>query len=211
MRLSPVPVMFWRAPGEAMRVASDQSRTTHQGIEAAECCRLLAFLCSAAIREGGGRSTLERLSSFRSERYGVQALAESRVEERHPENAEGALEDRDWRWRRPDHAYSPARSQARPGYVGSYCMDALAMALHCVASTRSFEEAVLKAVNRGGDSDSVGAVTGQIAGAAYGYRSIPAPWLRALYRWDRGRSIYRAGLLYRRAISSPTSSGPPRA
>lgn len=42
------------------------------------------------------------------------------------------------------------------------------MALHIVYHTTSFAEAVLWAVNMGGDCDSVGSVVGQIAGAMYG-------------------------------------------
>lgn len=55
-----------------------------------------------------------------------------------------------------------------PGYIGSYCMDALAMALHTVWYTNSFKEIALVNANMGGDCDTVGAVAGQIAGAAYG-------------------------------------------
>lgn len=44
----------------------------------------------------------------------------------------------------------------------------MAMALHIVYHTNSFFEAVLWAVNMGGDCDSVGSVVGQIAGAMYG-------------------------------------------
>ena len=36
-----------------------------------------------------------------------------------------------------------------------------------------FEEAMIAAVNHGGDSDSTGAVTGNILGAAIGYEAIP--------------------------------------
>lgn len=50
-------------------------------------------------------------------------------------------------------------------------MDALAMALHIVTYTSSFKEAILKAVNLGGDADTVGAITGMIAGAYYGFDS----------------------------------------
>jgi ADP-ribosylglycohydrolase len=38
------------------------------------------------------------------------------------------------------------------------------MALHCVWSTDSFKDALLKCANLRGDSDSVAAVAGQIAG-----------------------------------------------
>jgi ADP-ribosyl-[dinitrogen reductase] hydrolase len=49
-------------------------------------------------------------------------------------------------------------------------------------STGSFREGALRAVNLGGDSDVIGAVYGQIAGAHYGVEAIPAPWRRLLAR-----------------------------
>lgn len=55
-----------------------------------------------------------------------------------------------------------------PGYVGSYCMDALCMALHTVWNNKSFHDIVLMNANIGGDCDTVGAIAGQIAGAIYG-------------------------------------------
>lgn len=55
-----------------------------------------------------------------------------------------------------------------PGYVGSYCMDALAMALHTVWHGKSFHEIALINANMGGDCDTVGAIAGQISGAIYG-------------------------------------------
>lgn len=55
-----------------------------------------------------------------------------------------------------------------PGYVGSYCMDALAMALHIVWYNKDFYSVALRSANMGGDCDTVGAIAGQIAGAIYG-------------------------------------------
>lgn len=52
--------------------------------------------------------------------------------------------------------------------MGSYCMDALSMALHTVWHGSSFKEVALVNANMGGDSDTVGAIAGQIAGAIYG-------------------------------------------
>jgi ADP-ribosylglycohydrolase len=46
-------------------------------------------------------------------------------------------------------------------------------AIWAVENSQSFEGAVLKAVNLGDDADTVGAVAGQIAGAIYGYSSVP--------------------------------------
>lgn len=47
-------------------------------------------------------------------------------------------------------------------------------------ATRSFRETVLPAVNHGGDSDSTGAIAGNIAGILYGERAISPEWLREL-------------------------------
>ena len=52
----------------------------------------------------------------------------------------------------------------------SRCLWTMEAALWCVYNTSSFEDAVLKAINLGGDADTVGAITGQIAGALYGVK-----------------------------------------
>ena len=57
------------------------------------------------------------------------------------------------------------------GWTGE---EALAIALYCALKHfDNFEDAMIAAVNHGGDSDSTGAVTGNIIGAAIGYESIP--------------------------------------
>jgi ADP-ribosylglycohydrolase len=78
------------------------------------------------------------------------------------------LKDRDWNWRSPTHTYAPTRLKQQPGYIGSYCMDALAMALHTVWFTSSFKEVAIMNADMGGDCDTVGSIAGQIAGAMYG-------------------------------------------
>jgi len=54
------------------------------------------------------------------------------------------------------------------GYIGSYCMDGLSMALHIIYHTNSFKECAIKNADIGGDCDTVGSIAGQIAGAIYG-------------------------------------------
>lgn len=53
-------------------------------------------------------------------------------------------------------------------------------ALWAVCRTSTFRDAVIEAVNLGDDADTVGAVTGQIAGALYGRDGIPKEWLERL-------------------------------
>ena len=55
-------------------------------------------------------------------------------------------------------------------------MNTFNAALWAFNSTSNFEDGMLAAVNLGGDSDTIGAVYGQIAGAYYGYDAIPDRW-----------------------------------
>ena len=61
-----------------------------------------------------------------------------------------------------------------------YAPDTLEAALWAVGTTASFEEALILAVNLADDADTVGAVTGQLAGALYGAFAIPERWLHLL-------------------------------
>jgi ADP-ribosylglycohydrolase len=58
--------------------------------------------------------------------------------------------------------------------------EALAIALYCALAAPSVEAALLLAVNHGGDSDSTGAIAGQLLGALHGEESIPPHWLAPL-------------------------------
>lgn len=63
-----------------------------------------------------------------------------------------------------------------------YVVDALEAAIWSLATTNSFESALLKAVNLGDDSDTVGAIAGGLAGLYYGYKAIPSSWLNTIQR-----------------------------
>lgn len=58
--------------------------------------------------------------------------------------------------------------------------EALAISIYCALTAANLEEGVILAVNHGGDSDSTGAITGNILGAIYGLTAIPERWLSQL-------------------------------
>jgi len=218
MRLAPVAACFWRDERAAAAAARLQSRTTHAGEEAAECSALLATVMARGIASAGAltpRQVLEALvaDGFDTPCASVACLARAQTEP-------GGNPDRDWRWQarllfllscslacvelvserlssfpqRPEHEFSPSRAAMQPGYVGSYAMDAAAMALHCVWSTDSAAAALLLAANHRGDADSVAAVTGALAGALYGASALPADWVAAVQCWDGGGGIAERAL-----------------
>jgi ADP-ribosyl-[dinitrogen reductase] hydrolase len=61
-----------------------------------------------------------------------------------------------------------------------YVLHTLEASLWCMLSTDNYKDAVLKAVNLGGDTDTTGAVTGGLAGLLYGYESIPTAWTKKI-------------------------------
>jgi ADP-ribosylglycohydrolase len=76
---------------------------------------------------------------------------------------------------------------ARPALAEGAARDAidvLQAALAAFADTGNFRDGALAAVNLGGDSDAIGAIYGQLAGAYYGVQGIPAAWKAALLRRD---------------------------
>lgn len=68
--------------------------------------------------------------------------------------------------------------------------EALAIALYCCLRYEGdFSASVIAAVNHGGDSDSTGAIAGNIAGAQAGTQAIPEVWKRNLELLDVIREI----------------------
>ncbi|MFF3318485.1 ADP-ribosylglycohydrolase family protein [Streptomyces sp. NPDC003035] len=57
----------------------------------------------------------------------------------------------------------------------------LGSAVWALRTTDSFEQAVCAAIDLGGDTDTVAAVTGTLAGAVYGDSAIPARWTDPLH------------------------------
>ena len=75
-----------------------------------------------------------------------------------------------------------------------WCVSTLESALWALNTTDTFEEALVAAVNLGGDADSIGAVCGQLAGAKYGFAAIPGRWLWAISRRDEINALLKAFL-----------------
>lgn len=67
---------------------------------------------------------------------------------------------------------------------GGYVIHTHEASVWCLLNTKSFDEAVLKAVNLGEDTDTTGCVTGGLAGLCYGLEGVPKEWLDTVVRKD---------------------------
>ena len=73
---------------------------------------------------------------------------------------------------------------------GGYVVETLEASLWSFLTTSSFSDAVLKAVNLGGDTDTTGCVTGGLAGIYYGVGTIPEEWTNQVARREKLHNLF---------------------
>ncbi|WP_237479121.1 ADP-ribosylglycohydrolase family protein [Lichenibacterium dinghuense] len=150
MRVAPVALFGLDDEAEAVRIAREQSRLTHAHPACVSTCDYFVRLLRLFIL---GEEDPIKLALVKWSGHPEVQRAKAALW--------GGLKRKD------------ARST---GYV----IDTLESAFWAVSASGSFEQAVVLAVSLGGDSDTVGAVTGALAGAKWGERSIPERWLKPL-------------------------------
>ncbi|GAA2527861.1 ADP-ribosylglycohydrolase family protein [Rarobacter incanus] len=182
MRLAPVALAFTESPAHAARLAADSSRTTHPATECVDACFGFGWLIAVA--------TLTR-----SKEAVFAAATEVATMIKSPTIAAilgGSFKDK-------------SRDQiSSSGYV----VNTLEAALWALWVTESFEEGAVLVVNLADDSDTVGAVYGQLAGAIYGIEAIPKRWIERVYARelieDLALAIYSRGGNFTVAQSAAT-------
>jgi ADP-ribosyl-[dinitrogen reductase] hydrolase len=184
MRNAPIPVAYNNNPTKAIEIAHFQSKCTHQGDEASECSRILTWICVGWINDN--KLSLKKILSTYKPLVSNSNICKLL----------SSFTGSDFNWSDKNFKYNESRASEQPDYIGSYSTDCLAMALHIIEHTTNFFEALVRAVNLGGDADSLGSVVGQLAGAKYGYDSIPIQWIQSVNYWDSNTILFRAHLLY---------------
>jgi len=178
MRLAPIPLAYATQPQQAIELAADSSRTTHQTKAAIDGCRYLAGLIVGAINGVDKNQLLAKQYNPVSGYWSKIPLV--------PEIEEVASGS--FKRKMPPLSPNPLvgllgynNSDSETEIVGSgYVVKSLEAALWAFYHSQSFEEGCLKAVNLGDDADTTGAVYGQLAGAFYGEAGIPGKWRNQL-------------------------------
>ncbi len=173
MRVAPAGLYFFRDSERAFRMAAEFAAITHThhtGYLAAGAfgAMIAELVCGADVSE-----------SLDVALYILKGY-------------DGCMET----YRALDHARSLEASDVPPmdavrrlgeGWIAE---EALAVAVYCaLCHSDNTENALRLAVNHSGDSDSTGAICGNIMGAMYGERGLPKRWLKKLELCDVIREL----------------------
>lgn len=158
MRCLPV-LMVAPSRDSAIALSFKQSMITHGHIRAQLCC---ALCCLTGMGILEGQSAPDAVRAAEDELLGRYA---------------GLVEEAELKIVLDGRFYPPQGS----GYV----VDSFWSAIHCLLSTRSYEDCVKRAIALGNDTDTTAAIAGGLAGLLYGEAAIPNRWLAAL----RGKKL----------------------
>ena len=159
MRVAPIGLSF--EPAEAMEKATDAAALTHFHRTGYSSAAAFALIISEIVNCGASLTEAVNIA-IRSGRqvYGAEDETASALEKA-MDLSEGDL--------RPSRAIGKLGG----GWTGE---EALAIAVYCALKEQDIRECLLMAVNHDGDSDSTGAICGNILGALYGYEALPDDW-----------------------------------
>ncbi len=147
MRLAPVALFFSPDEDAVREHAALSSQTTHGAAECIDACEILATLIHRVLT-GASKEQLREPVAGEWSSVGIASIAEH------------------------DYLTKSENEIRGTGYV----VESLEAALWCFHTTDDFKSAILQAANLGNDADTTAAICGQVAGAYYGYASIPASW-----------------------------------
>lgn len=159
MRLSPVPLFWSNDMEQAIHFSGESSKTTHQAEETIDACYFFGALIAGAVN-GVSKEYLLSVEFVNLIEEKIGRLLSPKIKE----VAEGSYK----------HKQPPLINGS--GYV----VHSLEAALWAFYLTDNFKEGLLSVVNLGNDSDTTGAIYGQLAGAFYGISSIPKHWSNQL-------------------------------
>jgi ADP-ribosyl-[dinitrogen reductase] hydrolase len=157
MRLAPVVLYYFGDFESTVRFAAESSKLTHQAPEAVDACRYFAALLYGALK---GETKDDLLRDLYTPVRGFW--------DKSPLSPAIEL-----------IARGSYRNKSRDQISSSgYVVDTLEAALWAFHRNSDCRSSLLAAVNLAGDSDTIGAVCGQLVGAFYGETGIPWEWIK---------------------------------
>lgn len=151
---------------KALEYVHQVSSLTHNHLRSRMACGIYYFLCKAAVEEEG--DLICKLQK------GMNAAEEYYKKDR--------LNQMEWTKFESIYDLNEFRKCDEGSIKSSgYVVDSLEAAVWSLITTETFEDALLRAVNLGDDTDTVGAIAGGLAALHYGVEGIPKEWYEAIY------------------------------
>lgn len=173
MRIAPMALWLARHPADTMEESMDMihkvSALTHAHPRSMMACGLYVLVLLYVLQGRDIKDAIRTGLNHGMEYYSKQPAYQKEITKYNPMIMESFA----------DMPESKIKS-------GGYVVDTLSAAMWCLLNTGNYKECILKAVNLGSDTDTVGAVAGAVAGLAYGFDSIPKRWLNKSLK---GRSV----------------------
>lgn len=169
MRIAPVGLFYYDNSDALREIAYKSSHITHSHVLGKEGAALQAFAIALAVR-GQKEDMLIALKEFAQN--DVYAEKIRRIE---------ILLDRD---ATKEEGISELGN-------GEAAFNSVPTAIYSFIRFDSFEDGVVYAVSLGGDTDTIGAMTGAISGAYYGNDAIPSDWIERLEDGEKGKDYIK--------------------
>lgn len=163
MRCAPIAVAYAHTPDDPAAVSHTSSKLTHYDPRCVHGCAVLNRTIEGYLRDDPT----------------PLATALSTLPDDAPDELGAALE--------------PVPDDIDPDTLSptGYVVDTLQAALYHALTATTAETAIVKAVNMGGDTDTIGAIAGAVSGARFGAHQLPDRWLDELEQVDELRRLGR--------------------
>lgn len=160
MRIAPIGLFLHNDPEYAFQVGCDAAAITHGHptgyLSAGALAAIIAELINGKSILESTLKALEILKKYPNHKETLNMIEFAIELSNSDDNAEDAM------------------LELGEGWVAE---EALAIALYCALKEKDFKKALIMSVNHDGDSDSTGAICGNILGAYHGIDALPKEWV----------------------------------
>lgn len=164
MRVTPVGLLYYQNPEKAFEVAAEVAAITHGHpsgyLAAGALAAILAEIANGSTLENAIQTALQLLQGYKKHEETTKAIQKAiRYYEKFSPNFENV-------------------EKVGEGWVAE---EALAISLFCALHYKhNTEAAITLAINHSGDTDSTGAITGNLLGLIHGKETLPESWIKQL-------------------------------
>ncbi len=169
MRIMPIPLYFYcRELEMVIERVHEVSAITHAHPRSLVGCGLYSIMVYYIVRGYDKYEAYEKMVEEANKIYGLQEPFSNELYRYYGRIVKKKL------------PYLSKKEIKSTGYV-VYTLEAV---LWIFLNTNSYAEAVAKAIALGGDTDTIAAITGSLAGLYYGVENIPREWINHIPRLD---------------------------